>query len=75
MQNGDYLDSSIYLGSNSSYSASRDDGVFLEGPPEESDTSSKTSREEDKKDQKKEDGNKPPVEMVFDLQVRSIKIL
>ncbi|KAG0604101.1 hypothetical protein M758_10G145000 [Ceratodon purpureus] len=68
IQNGDYLDSSIYLGSNSSYSASRDDGVFLEGPPEESDTSSKTSREEDKKDQKKEDGNKPPVEMVFDLQ-------
>lgn len=30
LQNGDYLDSCVYLGSNSSYSASENDNVFLE---------------------------------------------
>lgn len=66
-QNGDYLDSSLYLGSNSSYSASRDDGVFFEGPPEESDTSSTlSSHPDDRKDNVAEEGDKPPVEMVFD---------
>lgn len=68
------MDSSIYLGSNSSYSASRDDGVFLEGSPEDSDASSTaSSHEEDKKDNKKEEADKPPVEMVFDLQVVCIQ--
>lgn len=70
MQNGDYLDSSIYLGSNSSYSASRNDGVFLEGSPEDSDTSSTVSSHvEDKKENKKEEPDKPPLEFLFDLQV------
>ncbi|KAG0557949.1 hypothetical protein KC19_11G167800 [Ceratodon purpureus] len=69
IQNGAYLDSSIYLGSNSSYSASRDDGVFMEGPPDESDTSSTVSSHADeKKENKKEETDKPPVEFLFDLQ-------
>lgn len=65
-QNGDYLDSSIYLGSNSSYSASKDDGVFMEGASEDDDSSSISSHQEEK-DDKKED--KPPVELMLDFQV------
>lgn len=42
--------------------------MFLEGPPDESDTPSQSSHGDDK-DNKKEEANKPPVEMVFDLQV------
>lgn len=30
MQNGEYLDATIFLGTDSSYSASQDDNVFLE---------------------------------------------
>jgi len=42
----------------------------MEGPPEDSDTSSTaSSHEEDKKDNKKDEAEKPPVEIVFDLQV------
>ena len=60
----------MYLGSNSSYSASRDDGVFMEGPVEDSDTSSTVSSPAaDKKGTKKEEADKPPVEILFDLQV------
>ena len=67
-QNGDYLDSSIYLGSNSSYSASKDDGVFMEGASEDyDDSSSISSHQEEKKDDKKDD--KPPVELMLDFQV------
>ncbi|XP_024403056.1 uncharacterized protein [Physcomitrium patens] len=67
VQNGVCLDSSLYLGSNSSYSASRNDGVFLEGPPEEFDSSSiGSSHLADRKDI--EEVNKLPVEIVFDLQ-------
>jgi vacuolar protein sorting-associated protein 13A/C len=63
------LDSSIYLGSNSSYSASKDDGVFMEGASEDDDddVSSITSHQDEKKDDKKED--KPPVELMLDFQV------
>lgn len=66
-QNGDYLDSSIYLGSNSSYSASKNDGVFMEGASEGDDDSSSISSHQEEKDNKKDD--KPPVELMLDFQV------
>lgn len=40
LQNGRYLDSCIVLGSNSSYSASEDGKVFLEGEDERDDNRS-----------------------------------
>jgi len=69
LQDGEFLDSSLYLGSNSSYSAIRDDGVFFEAPPEVSDTSSTVSSHPDDKKDNVTEGDKPPVELVFDLQV------
>ncbi|BBN04917.1 vacuolar protein sorting-associated protein 13A/C [Marchantia polymorpha subsp. ruderalis] len=72
IQNGDYLDSCISLGSNSSYSASEDDGVFLEGQPEKpAEASSYKESGVDAQDEHPSMDRadaKPIVEIIFNLQ-------
>lgn len=62
------MDSALHLGSDSSYSASQDDGVFFEGPSE-SDSSSTGSSHFDEREYNVTEGEKPSVEMIVDLQV------
>jgi len=74
-QNGAYLDSSIALGSNSSYSASEGDGVFLERTPNEQlDRNSVKgdggNNDNEKKKERGNDNNNPPqTKLTIELQV------
>lgn len=63
------MDSALHLGTDSSYSASRDDGVFFEGPSEDSDSSSTGSSHFDEREFNVTEVEKPSVEMIVDLQV------
>ncbi len=69
------MDSSIALGSNSSYSASEDDGVFLEGTPNEQlDRNSVkgdggNNDNEKKKERGNDDNNPPQTKLTIELQV------
>ncbi|XP_057872719.2 uncharacterized protein LOC131078906 isoform X2 [Cryptomeria japonica] len=69
IQNGEYLDSCILLGANSSYSALEDDGVFLQ--MNSSDFSESSLHERSSKDlsvtQSRHDGN-TRLDLIFDLQ-------
>ncbi|KAL2636221.1 hypothetical protein R1flu_007700 [Riccia fluitans] len=71
IQNGDYLDSCISLGSNGSYIALEDNGVFLEGQPEKPpDTYSHRGSVDTQEEHPSIDqaDAKPIVETIFNLQ-------
>lgn len=72
LQNGEFLDSCICLGSNSSYTASEHDGVFLEEQAESSsDDSSSCSNDKEGSDEPGHEVDNAVVdEIMFDLQVR-----
>lgn len=69
------MDSSIALGSNSSYSASEDDGVFLEATPNEQlDRNSVkgdggNTDNEKKKERGNDNSNPPQTKLTIELQV------
>ncbi|CAM6084054.1 unnamed protein product [Calypogeia fissa] len=74
IQNGEFLDSCISLGNNSSYSALEEDGVFLEGQPEkQNDDSQKESvvDGQDENDSNDQAHDEPASELMFDLQAVS----